>query len=63
MQIKGNIGAIHFVAPLVRACEILFDLDCQSSIFFPVLQLVELEILVLESLLGDMDTYKDSTSV
>jgi len=61
VEIQGNIRPIYFIASLIWACEILFDLDSQSSIFLPIFQLVEFKIFLLKSLNVVFDTYKDST--
>jgi hypothetical protein len=50
VQVEGNVGAVDLVAALVGTGEVLFNLNGQPPVLFPVLELVQLEVLLLQPL-------------
>ena len=62
VQIERNIRAIDLVAPIVGTGEVFLDFNSQSSVFLPVFELIQLEILFLKSLDKTVLTSRFSTS-
>lgn len=62
MEVEGDVGAVDLVAAVVGAGEVFLYFDSQSSILFPVLELVELGVAFLEGLLTRTGTSSISTS-
>lgn len=50
MEVERHVRAVDFVASVVGASKIFLYLDCQPSILLAILQLVQFEVFVLQTL-------------
>lgn len=62
VEVERDVRAVYFVAAFVGAGEVFLYFDCESSILFPVLELVEFGVTFLEGLATRMGTSSFSTS-
>ena len=50
MEVEGDVGTVKFIAFLIGALKFLLYLNREASIFLPILQLVQTEVIFLKTL-------------
>jgi hypothetical protein len=63
VQIERYIRSVHLVASLIGTGKVLLDFYGQTAVLLAVLHFVQLEVLVLEQLRGELGTSSLSTSL